>query len=261
MARIKSIYSESHDQNLYPKKPRQRGRKKRFVNTPQIPEPPSGPPPNMSIGFLPKNLSDEQRLNIRARQLLAEKQVSPLRKVEQAGLPMDRLHPVNDHDVNYDQDLDVPDPRGQQGNQFAGPVNTVFPEVRGPQHTHTRTRTLPKYAEHPVLPDFEPSNINASKELIAAVSADDQTILAFDNELTILHTVLLRMKQKAERMLQSVRQQDDNPGDPDSPTSHAQNVVQMLTTIIIPWYLALDDEFNQLLSGTEQSEALEEEMR
>jgi hypothetical protein len=66
------------------------------------------------------------------------------------------------------------------------------------------------------------------------------------------------MRQKAHRMAQSVRRTDDDPGVPDSPTSHADNVVQMLTRIIEPWFLALDDEFNKMLEGTQQGEAVKE---
>jgi hypothetical protein len=169
---------------------------------------------------------------------------------------MDRLRPLPDHDIN--RDMDVPDPRGEQGNQFAGHVNTIFPEVRGPQPHHTRV--LPEYAEHPPLPDFtQPTQVNASTDLIAAVSAADQSILAFDNQLTVLHGTLRNVRQKAEKMAQSVAMQDDNPNRDGSPTSHARNVVQLIATILEPWFGVLDDEFNKLLVGTEQGEALEEE--
>jgi hypothetical protein len=215
-------------------------------------------PPDTSIGFLQKNLSEEQRVNLRAKQLLAERQVRPLplQQIQQENGPIDRP-PIPDHDIQYDRDLDVRDPRGLQHNMVDG--KTVFPNVTGPRPDREFMRILSEEDIHPSLPDFEhPSQVNASKELIAAVSASDQTILAFDNELTILHTALRRLRQKAERMAQSVRKQDDDPGNPDSPTEHANNVVQLITRIIEPWYMALDDEFNQLLSGTQQGEAVEE---
>jgi hypothetical protein len=257
MARIKPIYSESHDRSLFPSKSG-KGRRKKTANTPQIPTPPAGPPPDMSIGFLPKNLSDEQRISIRARQLLAERQQVrplPLEQIQQGGGPVDRP-PVPDHDIQYDDDLDVRDPRGEQYNLVDG--KTIFPNILGPRQDREFMRTLSEEDVHPSLPNFDPSQVNASKELIAAVSADDQTILEFDNELTLLHTTLRRMRQKAHRMAQSVRRTDDNPNDPDSPTAHADNVVQMLTRILEPWFMALDDEFHQLISGTQQGEAVEE---
>ena len=255
MARSKPIYSEGHDSSLFPQKGK-RGKRRASSFAPPVNKVP--PVPNTQVGFLPPNLSDVQRVNLRARQLLAEREVTPRHQVEPSGLPMDRLHPLPDHDLY--QDLDVPDPRGEQGNQFAGPVNTIFPEVRGPQPTHTKTRILPEYAEHPPLPDFEhPSQVNASKELIAAVSAEDQLILAFDNELSVMHTTLRRLRQKAERMAQSVSQHDDNPGQDNSSTSHAKNIVQLIATILEPWFSAVDDEFVKLLNTTEQGQALEEE--
>jgi hypothetical protein len=211
----------------------------------------------MSVGFLPKNLSEEQRISIRAKQLLAERQVRPLPLQQlQEGNPVNRP-PVPDHDIQYDKDIGR-DPRGERfPNLVDG--DATFPNVLGPAPDRMLMRTLSEEDVHPALPDFEhPSQVNASKEIIAAVSADDQTILAFDNEMTVLHTTLRRLRQKAERMSQSVRQQDDNPTAPDSPTSHATNVLQMLATIIEPWFSALDDEFNQLLSGTTQGEAVEE---
>jgi hypothetical protein len=206
---------------------------------------------------LPKNLSEEQRRDLRARQLLAERQVDhlPLEQIQQGG-PI-RRDPVPDHDIYDRKDLDVRDPRGEQYNLVDG--ETVFPEVLGPRTDRMLMRTLPETDVHPALPNFDPSTVNASKELIAAVSADDKTILAFDNYLTILHTHIRRARQLAEQMAQSLGQKDDNPRDPNSPTSHAQNVVQMLARILEPWFNALDDEFGKILEGTIQSKALEEE--
>jgi hypothetical protein len=254
MAR-RPIYSESHDRSLYPTKSG-KGRRKKAANTLQIPPPPAGLPPSTNIGLLPKNLSEEQRISLRARQLIAEKQVRslPLEQIQDGG-PVDRP-PLPDHDVRYDDDLDVRDPRGEQYNLIDG--KTVFPNVLGPRPDREFMRTLSEEDVHPALPNFKPSEVNASKELIAAVSADDQTILAVDNELTALHTTVVRLRQKAQRMAQSVRKQDDNPGAPDSATSHAENVYQMITRIIEPWVGALEDEFDQMLSGTQQGEALEE---
>jgi hypothetical protein len=254
MAR-RPIYSEAHDFSLYPQQSR-KGRKRRPASVPKVPTPPSGPPPDTRIGFLPRNLSEEQRREIRARQLLAEKDVRhlPLEEIQQGG-PI-RRDPVPDHDIYDRNDLDVRDPRGPQYNQVDG--ETVFPEMLGPRQDREFMRTLSEDDVHPGLPTFDPSTVNASKELIAAVSADDRTILAFDNHLTVLHTHIRRARQLAEQMAQSVRQQDDNPAAPDSPTSHAQNVVQMIARIIEPWFLALDDEFSKLLEGTVQGEAVEE---
>jgi hypothetical protein len=256
MARIRPIYSESHDRSLYPSKTG-KGRRRKAA-PPQIPTPPAGLPPDTSIGFLQKNLSEEQRVSLRAKQLLAERQVRPLplQQIQQGNGPIDRP-PVPDHDVQYDDDLDVRDPRGPQYNLVDG--KTVFPNVTGPRPDREFMRILSEEDVNPAIPTFQPSEVNASKELVAAVSADDQTILAFDNELTVLHTTLRRLRQKAERMAQSVRKQDDDPAAPESPTEHANNVVQLITRIIEPWFMALDSEFSELLSGTIQGEAVEEE--
>jgi hypothetical protein len=255
VARIRPIYSESHDRSLFPQQSR-KGKRRKGVAQTQIPQPPIGTPPPTNIGFLPKNLSEEQRVSLRARQLLAERQVRPLplEQIKEGG-PIERP-PVPDHDIQYDDDLDVRDPRGEQYNLVDG--KTPFPNILGPRPDREFMRILSEEDVHPASPDFDSSTVNASKELIAAVSADDQTILAMDNELTILHTTLRRLRQKAERMAQSVRRQDDDPGNPDSPTSHADNVVQMLTRILEPWFNALDDEFNKMLEGTQQGEIVQE---
>ena len=255
MARTRPIYSESHDRSLFPSKSG-KGRRKKAASQPLIPPAPAGLPPDVSVGFLPKNLSEQQRLDLRARQLLAERQVRPLplQQIQDGGIV--NRPPVPDHDIQYDDDLDVRDPRGEQYNLVDG--ETPFPNVLGPRQDRELMRTLPDTDVHPALPDFDPSQVNASKELIAAISVDDQNIMMLDNELTLLHTTLRRVKQKAERMVQSVRNQDENPGDPNSPTSHAQNVLQMISMIIIPWYIALDDEFEKMTRGTEQGKAVGE---
>lgn len=255
MPHHRPIYSEAHDRSKYPQQPKKGRRKSR----PVVPPLPDGPglPPDTRVGFLPKNLSEEQRISLRARQLLAERQVRPLplEQIQEGNGPIDRP-PVPDHDIYDEEDLDVRDPRGEQYNLVDG--ETPFPNVLGPRLDRELMRTLSEEDVHPALPNFEPSQVNAAKELIAAVSADDETILAFDNELTVLHTTLRRMRQKAHRMAQSVRRQDDDPGVPDSPTSHADNVVQMLTRIIEPWFMALDDEFNKMLEGTQQGEVVKQ---
>lgn len=253
MGRIRPIYSESHDHSLFPPNNGKGRKRRKSAAPPQLPRPPVGPPPDMSAGFLPKNLSDEQRRELRAKQLLAERDIHPLPQPHDG--PTKHL-PVPDHDIYDRQDLDVPSPRGPQHNQVDG--DTVFPEVLGERMDREFMRILSEEKEHPPLPTFDPSVVNASKELIAAVRADDQTILAFDNELTALHTSIRRLRQKAEQMLRAVRRTDDDPGSPDSPSEHANNVIQMITRIIEPWFMALDDEFSQLLKGTEQGEAVEE---
>ena len=256
MPRRGVVYSEAHDRSLYPQQSK-KGRRKRGASQPLVPSLPAGSPPDIRVGFLPKNLSEDQRVNLRAKQLLAERQVRPLPLQQiQDGKPIDRP-PVPDHDILDRDDLDVRDPRGEQGNQFDG--KTIFPEVLGERLDREFMRVLSEERDvHPPLPNFDPSIVNASKELIAAVSADDQTILAVDNELTTLHTVVVRLRQKAQRMAQSVRKQDDDPAKPDSPTEHANNVVQLITRILEPWVGALEDEFDQMLSGTEQGETVEE---
>jgi hypothetical protein len=255
MPRSRPVYSEAHDESINPSAGRRRRGRGRAPVQASAPRP-LPPFPTTGAGFLPPNLTDEQRVDIRARQLLADRQARGI-PVPPGQLPPDKLTPLPDHDLY--QDMDVPDPRGYQHNQFAGPVNTIFPEVRGPQPTHTKVRVLPDYAEHPPLPDFDdPSRVNASENVIAAVSASDQTILAFDNAMTTVHTALRDLRQKSERMAQAVSRQDDNPGVENSPTSHAHNIVRLLAAIIEPWFNILDDEFGQLLNGTQQGEAVEE---
>ena len=195
MARIRPIYSESHDRSLFPQQPK-KGRKKAAATPPP---PPTRPVPNTGIGFLPANLSEAQRRELRARQLVAEKNVRPLPlgQIEEGG---EVNHPpLLDHDIQFDPDLrGITSPRGEQYNMVDG--ETVFPNVSGPRMDRTDMRTLSEEEVYPNLPTFEPSRANASKELIAAVSAEDQTILAFDNELTTVHTAIRRLRQKAERI-------------------------------------------------------------
>jgi hypothetical protein len=176
---------------------------------------------------------------------MAEREFAPRQYIDpKSGLPIRHEYRLpNDPDLE-----DVPDPRGPEGNQFAG--RTPFPEVLGDQ------KHDPRFLPDPDIEDL--SVVMSGRELIAAVSAEDQTILAFDNELSTMHATLRRLRQKAERMAQSVSKQDENKGQGVSSTSHAQNVVQMISTILEPWFMALDDEFSKLLNLTDQGQALEE---
>jgi hypothetical protein len=255
------VYSGSHDVSRFPQGSRRR--KKAVANNSRIsqesgsPNPPP-PPPAVAPNFLPKNLSEDQRRELRARQLAASPNF-----LDDPNQPH-VYGPIPDHDVTEDEDLDVTDPRGDLFNLEEGPVNTIFPVIRGPQFTHTKTRILGPEEEYPDLPDFEhPSQVNASQEevplgLIAAVSADDREILAFDNKMSEVHTALKGLRQIAQRMQVSVARQDENKGKEDSATAHAQNIVKLLSTIVEPWFNVLEEEFSALLGETSQSEELEE---
>jgi hypothetical protein len=250
MARHRPIYSEAHDRSKYPAQTRSRGSKK-SVNSSEL-----GTPPSVAGGILPPYLSDEKRRELRARQLVAL-QGEPADVVREKQVPLPHSHPLPDGDLQ--RDMDVSDPRGEYFNQLSGPVNTIFPVVRGPQPTHTKTRILPESEVHPPLPDFTKDRaITASPGLIAAISADDQPILEFDNKMTRVHTELRQLRQIAERMMQFLSRTDDDPGDDDSSASHASNIYKLISTIIEPWVNVLDDEFTQLLSGTEQYRTLED---
>src|SRR4051812_11554425 len=110
MARTRAAYSESHDYSKHP----QKGRRKASPPAPYVP----GPPPDTSVGFLPKNLSDEQRRELRARQLAAS---------QGSNLPEMR-GPLPDHDLDMGP---ITDPRGEYFNRFSPNVNTIFPEING----------------------------------------------------------------------------------------------------------------------------------
>lgn len=227
MARPRVSYSPEHDSGRKPIR-----RKKSIQGTSSSS---SVNPPSLTLPYL----SEEQRRELRARQLAAARGESP---------PDFRTQPLPD------PDLEVQAPRGEQGNQWAG--RTVFPEVLGPSPLKTQVRVLPGDAD---LSEYDP-DIDASREagldVVAAVSAGDEAILAFDNKMTQTHAVLRDLRQTAERMSQVVQRQDDDPGASDSPTSHAKNIVQMLATILEPWFNAVDDEFTKLLEGTTESESL-----
>lgn len=241
MAR-KSCYSESHDESLYPKSKKRKTNPQASITTPKS----YGTPPDTRVGFLPPNLSEDQRRELRAKQL-----VSHSTGVKDPFQPL-RQDPLPDSDLQTD--MEVSDPRGEYFNQVDGPVNTIFPVVNGPQFTHTKTRTLPEREIHPPLPEF---SRHSSQELIAAVSADDKFILDVDNKITQVHNSLRSLRQSIENMARSVSRQDEDPGQASSPTSHASNIHKLITTIIEPWMNVLEEEFDHLLEGTEQHKALE----
>jgi hypothetical protein len=250
MARVRFSYSENNDysKNQPRKSKRRSGAPK---TTPYVP----GPPPDTSAGFLPKNLSEEQRRELRARQLAASQYVEPDMPSVQAALP--------------DRDLmrrpgDATDPRQVGGYHTleTGPDGgTPFPEILGPQERMWMRTLNEDEVAPPLHPDISPlpsSDINASLELIAAVSADDREILAFDNKMSDAHIALRNLRQAAERMVKSVARQDEKRGREDSVTGHARNLRRLLSTVIEPWFGVLEQEFEALLNETTQVTEMEE---
>jgi hypothetical protein len=209
------------------------------------------------VGFLPKNLNEEQRRELRARQLAASQYADPDIRSVQAALP--------------DRDLmrrpgDPTDPRQVGGYHTleTGPeYGTPFPEVNGPGSDRVWMRTLNEdEVDAPLYPDtspLRPSDVNASLGLIAAVSADDREILAFDNKMSDAHMALRNLRQAGERMIRSVERQDEHRSKEGSVTDHARNLVRLLSTVIEPWFNVLEGEFDALLGETTQVKGMEAE--
>jgi hypothetical protein len=235
MARPKYSYSPNHDKSTSPSKP-SRARKAAQKSV----SPPSMPGPVSTQDFsLPPVMTEDFRRQLRARQLLS---------TPGDFQPIDKLHPLQDPDL--EQDMEIQDPRGYQHNQQDGPVNTIFPKILGPQ-PRTKMRTLPKGPRKPVTPREKLRN--RLLQPVAAVDADEQPILAFDNQMTVVHNSLRTLRRNAEAMAHAISAQSNHH---DSAATSAKNIVQLISQVLEPWFLQVDNEFDNLLGGTSQGEAL-----
>lgn len=194
---------------------------------------------------LPPMLSNEQRVALRQAQL-------------QGRNPFATQGPLREDDPDMEFF-----PQDVYENQLAG--RTVSPEVLGPQ-PRQKARVLPNdqdltpydpdlnrgasAAEFPVEEDIE------ELDLIAAVSAQDQTIIAVDNGITDLFTSVRNLRQAIETMDRSVQQGDEARGQPDSATEHSARMREILTTAVEPWVMEIEDHFNQLLNQTGEAQEL-----
>lgn len=155
---------------------------------------------------------------------------------------MTQLRPLPDEDL--ERDLDIPDPRGHQHNQIDGPVNTVFPVVRGPQ-PRTKMRVLPENVVYP------------SKKVqgtIASLDANDNAIVQFDLEMSRAQTALQRLKAAALNLRNSTSRDNDTRG-------AGQEINDLVTSILIPWFLQIDNSFDKLLQQSNQGKEIKENLQ
>ena len=171
-------------------------------------------------------MTDEARRALRARQLLGS----------------DLGPPLNDYSPLPDNDLDIQAPRGDQGNAVDG--RTVFPMVRGPQ-PREKMRVL--HGD----PDLRLASTEESPGLIAAVTIQDQTILAFDNQMSDTHNSLRSLRQAAENLSRDMNSQ----GDPRAAES-AKTIVDLISKVIEPWFIQLDDYLQEIVDTTTEAQQI-----
>lgn len=209
-----SGYSPSHDKNTGKTTPS----KKSAKDPPQVPE--GG---NIS---LPREMTEEARRQLRARQLLGA---------------VDMEHPATiDYGALPDPDLDIQDPRGNQGNSVDGP--TVFPMIRGPQpRMHTRVLNGD--------PDLRTASGEESTDLIAAVTINDRMILAFDNQMSDTHTSLRGLRRAAENLVRDLGSQ----GNPEA-LNNAKEILDLISKVMEPWFMQLDDRLQKIVDVSTEAQ-------
>lgn len=227
MARPRYSYSPEKDRNNKPKKSSRRAK-------PPITLPPSPTPSSPTSFQYPPFMTEEFRRQLRARQLMA---------IPEA--PLDRMRPLSDPDLT--SDMDVRDPRGYQHNQIDGPINTIFPRVYGPQ-PRTKVRVLPEAVVDPPSPR---KLLRRKLQPIAAVSAGDRSLMNFDNQMTIVHNAIRNLRHAAETMAREISTQDPSQ---NHEKQSSRNIVQLISAVLEPWYMQIEDEFNRLLEGTTEGE-------
>jgi hypothetical protein len=209
MNRRFSGYSPSHDNT------NKSGKEKKKANV--------APPLGGNIS-LPREMDEEKRRELRAMQLVSSLNME-LPQVDPKLLP--------------DPDLNIQDPRGDQGNALDG--RTVFPMMKGPQpKLHTR-----------VLhgdPDLRQASEEAT-DLIAAVTVNDQALLAFDNSMTTAHNSLRTLRKNAESLVIDMQRQ----GNPQA-AAEAKNIVELLSKVIEPWFLQLEDHLEAIVSQSTEAQ-------
>lgn len=167
---------------------------------------------------LQPQLSDEERRQLRADQIMAARKGA-------AGMePYKPPAPIADPDLR--RDMEVKDPRGDQGNQVAG--DTPFPEVKGPQQHHTRT-----------LPD---PDIDNTTPRFAALSSEEEALQGFDNALTKLHTVVNELHSAADFL----EKQRSLAGRTAAKNTALDRLVWVLREAVDPWCQEMDDTFHNL---------------
>jgi hypothetical protein len=211
-----SGYSPAHDKSKKPEK-----------KTTRKAKPESTLPTQPEIA-LPRELSEQERRAIRARQLMG------------MDVPIQNLKPLPD------PDLDVQSPRGDQGNIIDG--RTVFPMVKGPQ-PREKMRVLPG---DPDLRTGSTNNSTESSDLIAAVSLNDRAILNFDNQMTSTHQALQSLKRSAEAMVQDIRQKDQGQA-----LREATTILELITTVLEPWFLQLEDHLEGVVQSSLEGQTVQ----
>lgn len=219
----RSLYSPAHDRTLAKK--RSAKSSTRIVTSSEATLQPLSP-----------ILSEGERRALRARQLIGRNYAEPL-GVDTGPLP--------------DEDLDVVDPRGNQGNLVDGP--TVFPNVLGPQ-PRTKMRALPGDPDlsQDISQDlFDVASSSDESGLIAAVSANDKAILNFDNRMSNTHDSLRALGQAADALLPAVKGRDQG-----SAGQAAQTIVDTIHAVLEPWFEQLEDQLRILIDATGEGMAV-----
>lgn len=210
-----SGYSPSHDKTTEPKEKRESRKATKAIF----------PPEGGNIA-LPREMTEEARRAIRARQLMGSELESP----------------VMDYSPLPDPDLTVQNPRGDQGNAVDG--RTVFPMVRGPQ-PRENMRVLNGD------PDLRLASSEEPTDLIAAVTIHDKQLLNFDNQMNDTHNSLRSLRQAAEGMISSLATQ----GNPTA-LENAKSIQDLITKVLEPWFLQLDDYLQMIVDSTTESSQL-----
>ncbi len=197
--------------------------KKRQARAPEL-------PPEAAIS-LPREMTEERRRALRARQLLSMDMENP---------------PPIEADPLPDLDLDIQAPRGDQGNLIDG--KTVFPVVRGPQ---PRENTRYLHGD----PDLRQASSEEPASLIAAITLEDQKLLTFDNAMSDTHTSLRNLRSAAENLVVDLTSKGNIVA-----LQNARDIKELITKVLEPWFMQIDDHLQQIVSNTTEAQEMGENL-
>lgn len=204
-------YSPSHDKGQGKEEPKKAKKAKE-----------SAPPTSV---LLPRVLSDEERVALRARQLLSETDGG-----REALL--------------RDKSLDVPRPHSLSENLIDG--KTVNPLVKG-KHVD----------REPILLENDPDMMGDPDMVlgrIAAISVTDEAIQRFDNIMSQTTSSIKTLRQSAQQLLNYVRQSQGSP----QAIEAATQIDMIVAKVIEPWMMEIEDSLNSVIQGTEENVQLQQ---
>jgi hypothetical protein len=176
--------------------------------------------------LLPRVLSDDERRALRIRQLTSSTS-------EREALLRDRS-------------LEVERPNSLSYNTTDG--MTVAPLVRG-KHQDKQ----PQFLERD--PDLIDDDNDMVLGRIAAISVTDQAIQRFDNLMTQATSAIRNLRQGAIELVNSVTKNDPASGGADGP---AKQIEMIISRVVEPWMMELEDNLKVLVEGTQESQSLEQ---